>query len=125
MTDLHFRFNNMDTYYTNLVEKDVAFVYSTMCANWLAEEPIVQDLGYNPHVPLSSQPDYYQQYFDFLEKYGVSTEAEEYLPTRSWFMLGTVSAPLLLTVALVGKGKYVEARAGNFPEDLYYIIHTQ
>jgi hypothetical protein len=88
----------------------------------LKDVPIVQEIGYNPFVPLSSQPDCYSKYFALLEKFGVSTEAEEYLPTRSWFMQGTVSAPMLLTAALTGKGALVEARAGDFPEHLCEII---
>jgi hypothetical protein len=126
MTDLHSRFDNdnIDTYFANLVSKDVAKEYSAQCAKWLAEQPIVQELGYDPFISLSSQPDCYFKYFNLLEKYGVSKEAEEYLPTRSWFMRGTISAPLLLKVALVGKGEYVDVRAGDFPEDLYYIIHS-
>jgi hypothetical protein len=82
----------------------------------------VQEIGYNPFVPLSSQPDCYAKYFALLEKFGVSTEAEEYLSTRSWFMKGTVSAPLLLTAALIGKGALVEARAGNFSSHMCEII---
>ena len=128
MTDLtyiHSRFDDIDTYFANLVSTDIAKEFSAECAKWLAEQPIIKELGYNPFIPLSSQPDCYFKYFNFLEKYGVSKEVEEYLPTRSWFMKGTVSAPLLLTVALAGKGEYVDARAGNFPEDLYYIINAQ
>ncbi len=123
MTDLHSRFDDIDTYFANLPERDIVEEYSQKCAKWLAELPAVQEIGYDPLRPLSGQ-DCYHQYFRLLEQYGVSTAAEEYLPTRGWFMCGTISAPLLLTAALAGKGKYVVATAGDFPEDLYYIIHS-
>ena len=125
MTDFYSRFNNMNTYFTNLVEKDIVEEYSTQCAQRLAEEPIVQEIGYNPFIPLSEQPDCYENYFNTLEQLDVSTEAKEYLPTRSWFMQGKISAPMLLMAALMGLGEYVEPRVGDLPRDLYYIIHTQ
>ena len=121
---LHSRFDDIDAYFANIVENDVAKEYSMLCAYYLASLQVVQDIGYNPFISLSLQPHVYRKYFDFLEKNGVNADAEEYLPTRSWFMQGTVSAPLLLMAALIGRGEYVEARAGNFPEDLYYIIHA-
>jgi hypothetical protein len=123
MTDLHSRFDDIDTYFANLAQRDIVEQYSADCAKWLAELPAVKEIGYNPFLPLSGQDCYYQ-YFRLLEQNGVSTAAEEYLPTRSWFMRGTISAPLLLTAALAGKGKYVVPTAGDFPEDLYYIIHA-
>jgi hypothetical protein len=124
MSDLHSRFDDIDTYFENLVEIDTAIAYSAICAKWLTDISVVKEIGYNPSLPLSSQPNCFFKYFDLLKDYGVSISAEEYLPTRSWFMMSTISAPLLLTAALTGKGKFVNPCAGNFPEDLYYIIHA-
>jgi hypothetical protein len=123
MTHLHSRFDDIDTYFANLPERDIVEQYSAHCTEWLLLQPAVQEIGYDPRRPLSGQDCYYQ-YFQLLEQHGVSTAAEEYLPTRSWFMRGTISAPLLLTAALMGRGEYVVATAGDFPEDLYYIIHA-
>jgi hypothetical protein len=122
MTDLRSRFDDMNAYFDNIVSMDTAREHAITCSNWLLESPVVQEIGYDPHKSLIEQPDCLPQYFELLKTYGVPPAAEEYLTTRGWFMRGTVSAPLLLTVALSGKGKYVYATAGNFPEDLVYIL---
>lgn len=119
------RFDDLDSYFEKLVSMDTARAYAETCADWLISHPTRALIDYDPFTPLSHQPGCIKAYFDQIARCGVSINAEEYLTTRSWFMCGTVSAPILLAVALSGRGHFVNPVAGNFPEDLCYIMSAQ
>jgi hypothetical protein len=125
IASLPHRFDDMDAYFAKLKSHDVAKFYSGQCSDWLIAHPDRMRIDYDPFTPLSHQPGCVEPYFNLLAECGVTSDAEEYLTTRSWFMQGTVCAPLLLYVALCGRGQFVCATAGNFPEDLYYIMSAQ
>ncbi len=125
LRELRDRFNDMDYYFNHICTIDQARAYSEKCSDWLIAHPDRVRIDYDPFTPLSHQPGCIAPYFNLLAEYGVTPDAEMYLTTRSWFMNGTVSAALLLTVALYGRGTYVYPTAGNFPEDLCYILSAQ
>ncbi len=118
------RFGNIYTYFDSICTMDAARAISEEFAQIIATCPKCVDINYNPRKSLMSQVPSFciNDYFDLIESLGVTSLAREYLPTRSWFMNGTVSSSLLMFVALFDRGSFVHPTAGNFPEDLCYII---
>jgi hypothetical protein len=116
------RFDDIDSYFDQICTMDQARTTSEMYAKWIPTHPNLT-ISYDPSKPLNKQD--CDAYFNLIESLGVTPFAREYLTTRSWFMHGTVSASLLMAVALSGRGEYVYATVGNFPEDLCYILTAQ
>lgn len=118
------RFDNIYNYFDSICTMDAARAISEEFAQIIATYPQCKAINYNPCKSLLSQdPAFnFDDYFKLIESLGVTTLARDYLPTRSWFMNGTVSSSLLMCVALFGRGNFVRADAGNFPEDLCYIM---